>query len=530
MSVTSNPTFELTFDRPALRSGQHERDEPLVVLTRCATLGDVHRAFSDIRSILEPYFGPAKAHGTTKTMVQAFGMLLRHPLGPSVAAEALSLAVCSLDLVPSPVVVRFFEECVAVRSSRQTVRFGHRSLYRDRLAEQPSSARRAETMRSWFFRAHFEGCSFSTEIEGHDGTRATWIDLRPIDWLAGAPAALLCDQLPWMSSDVRARVLRHPLLLDGRLDLQDLAPLVVAHTDELAQNGLLEPGFVERFHRLSASAPIEVRDRFARRVVGDQRNRLACPSLDAERDEWDRPEWTMFDAELGWLHEPCDREGWLRWESHAALISAHDRPRSHLPFVAGVLENAADSRGAGLESSADAVRKSDALHGRSFRTDRHWNVQSLRTQREVSDNAAFMGNCTASLHGTPEMCGSVLLALDDGRLRLNAVVHNEGWRDGRWTVGEINSRFNAGDVPAGVREALQVLVDTCGDLVAPTPSTPLCTECAGQSVASGRVCLDCRGDLPRGSREALDVAPPRPHRRGRNRPARGGRRRAVGRR
>lgn len=81
-------------------------------------------------------------------------------------------------------------------------------------------------------------------------------------------------------------------------------------------------------------------------------------------------------------------------------------------------------------------------------------VEIVATPAELMANKEYMGNCTWSYKGRMEDCEYVLYRIHDERhdaiYNGSAILRNNA---SRWTLGEINSRYNRGNVPADVREA-----------------------------------------------------------------------------
>lgn len=487
-------SFQITFDAPRRRGGNPVAD-PVVTLSRCATLGDVQRAFPDVRSILGPVLGPALVHGATKPVIRSFARLLLHPLGPSVAAEALALAAAAVSLVPSPALAEFFVHAAASASSRRPIDPGHRFLFRDRLAELGSPRRRAAALTEWWTEGHDEGCSWRYYVSRGATRDGTWMDVTPVGWLAAAPGALLMDHLPWMPAEICDEVGRHPLLFEEREVLDGLAWLAVHHSDAVVANPLC-PAFVAR-----ELARMELPPRPA----------IDCPPeldpresarRDLEHATSDRihelPPWTNRAARLGWMTVPALPGDARDRDAHRALVVAMDRPTSHLFHAAGRLEAPPVQPAPGPEDATHrefAARMADALHGRRLHADGVWQVTALRTHDAVWDNARLMDNCTARYYGPPEEYGSVLLVLHDGGRRLNASVARRAGGD--WQLSAIDSRFNSGDVPFALKRDLADMIAATAERLqagGPRRRPVICHVCGTERVAVGRVCLSCRAE------------------------------------
>ena len=83
----------------------------------------------------------------------------------------------------------------------------------------------------------------------------------------------------------------------------------------------------------------------------------------------------------------------------------------------------------------------------------------LESPREVRRNATFMGNCTANYIPKIRRTQSVLFAACErnGTRVLNVEVRRDD-DSSPWSLGEVNSRFNTGEVPTGVREEIAAIL------------------------------------------------------------------------
>ena len=487
-------TFQLTFDAPRQRGGAPS-DDVLNRLSRCPTLGEVHREFGDVSSILGPIFGPASAHGATRTLVRSFARLLQHPLGPSVAAEALALAVAAKGLLASPALAEFFDQAMEATSSRRPLAAGVRLLIREPLERVRSPRRRLAQLIEWWVSAHEEGGVWTFQAtfvpRADAGYWGESFELDPMAWLALAPAALLMDQVPWMSAAGADALARHPLLFDGREDIDQLGWLVAHHPTAVVEN----PGCPEvvslalRRFTVPTWCPPEL----GQSDVGQP----------VERWEWAhgrrrelQSERARHGVRLGWLSVPATRNDWMDSAAFRALIPAAGRPVDHLVHAAGRIEVETSPPDETTEQRGRRARLlADALHGKTFSSEPEWKVMSLMTDDAIYDNAKYMGNCTARYYGPPEETGTILCSLSSGGERLNASVR---WDEGAgWVVGAIDSRFNGGDVTSVVREqfaALVVRASARTETATSRTRTNLCVECKSLLVAVGKVCEPCKGD------------------------------------
>ena len=103
----------------------------------------------------------------------------------------------------------------------------------------------------------------------------------------------------------------------------------------------------------------------------------------------------------------------------------------------------------GPDSSAD-----QALPDSAF------TLRVLDSSRKLTTNANYMGNCTAGYASFVASGDIVIAALDDasGRTKYNVSFRPVG--DGTWHIGEINSRFNEGNVPDEVQRACEQLAES----------------------------------------------------------------------
>ncbi len=96
-------------------------------------------------------------------------------------------------------------------------------------------------------------------------------------------------------------------------------------------------------------------------------------------------------------------------------------------------------------------------------------IQIMRNPDELKRNGDFMGNCTFSY---VQRCIDGSNAI--GRTEYGGVEYNFALvvRDGRWTPGEINSRFNRGNVPDVIRDSVRRLAEGINAALAGAPRQP----------------------------------------------------------
>lgn len=90
-------------------------------------------------------------------------------------------------------------------------------------------------------------------------------------------------------------------------------------------------------------------------------------------------------------------------------------------------------------------------------------LEVVRDSVILAENRDYMGNCTWSYKSRMEKGEYVLFRIHKG-----GEVYNGSMmiRSGRWGLGELNSRFNRGNVPTGLRNAFSAFI---GTLPAPVP-------------------------------------------------------------
>jgi hypothetical protein len=150
-----------------------------------------------------------------------------------------------------------------------------------------------------------------------------------------------------------------------------------------------------------------------------------------------------------------------------------DRPESPITPLINTLQSIRDTLGDGYECPDKPKRFGDLFpdvriygegvifpfHRDVLRADRfsHKGVrfELVRTVGALQENRTFMGNCTWSYKSQMEKGTYALYRLHYGDHIYNAAMRSAG---GRWTVGEINSRFNRGNVPTRVRTAFTEFV------------------------------------------------------------------------
>lgn len=89
----------------------------------------------------------------------------------------------------------------------------------------------------------------------------------------------------------------------------------------------------------------------------------------------------------------------------------------------------------------------------------------MRNPDALQRNAQHMGNCTYSYRARAEAGTSFIghLTYDNGEYNFAIAADQPmGAEERRWRLGEVNSRFNAGNVPREVRDALAAIMATLG--------------------------------------------------------------------
>jgi hypothetical protein len=79
----------------------------------------------------------------------------------------------------------------------------------------------------------------------------------------------------------------------------------------------------------------------------------------------------------------------------------------------------------------------------------------IKTPAELQENRTFMGNCTWTYKERMEKGTHAIYRLHEGGEVYNAAMSAS---NGSWRVGEINSRFNRGNVPQSVRRVFEAFV------------------------------------------------------------------------
>jgi hypothetical protein len=467
--------------------------DPVGVLARCATLAEVYDSFADVRSILEPVLGPARADGATKPVVRAFARLVTHLHGPSLAAEALAFAAAAAGLMPSARFAELFALVNDGNCSFQPLAPTVRDLVRVELEQLSTPTRRSRAMRNWWTAAHRQ----RPWCYDRSGVVDGW------GLLALAPADRLVAHAMWMTDADQARLVAHPLLFERRDDAHLLAPLIRRHLDAARTNPACTDRVVNWINRAAGHLP-------AADIAVPATGRYSVPELyDGYIDDisWslvdvlddfvvgaDHPLAAFPAVRLGWLELPEIVPSVFDNGSVLALVAGVDRPESRLVHGIGtrlpaVVHGGTATR-SGAESRRQAAMLAARLDGATFTTDSIWSVQVLKTWREIDANAVDFANCTAQFYGPPDEYGSVLCRLDNGTDVLNAAVHRGPGQT--WVVREINTRYNTGIIPDGLEAAFTELVDAATQ----SPDRPrqpmVCQECGVGRPATGRVCADCR--------------------------------------
>lgn len=84
-------------------------------------------------------------------------------------------------------------------------------------------------------------------------------------------------------------------------------------------------------------------------------------------------------------------------------------------------------------------------------------VELIRTPHDLFDNRDFMGNCTGGYDARCQAGQYFIFKVHQGGELYNWSITTMGG-DGNWRTGEINSRFNRGNVPQELRQGVEVLL------------------------------------------------------------------------
>jgi len=83
-------------------------------------------------------------------------------------------------------------------------------------------------------------------------------------------------------------------------------------------------------------------------------------------------------------------------------------------------------------------------------------LELVNNATQLADNRTYMGNCTWGYKGRMEKGEYVLFRILDGENVYNGSMIAD--KNGQWRLGELNSRFNRGDVPTKVRTAFSTFI------------------------------------------------------------------------
>lgn len=234
-------------------------------------------------------------------------------------------------------------------------------------------------------------------------------------------------------------------------DLLNGADITTPHAADIVGQALVE----QRMHyspqagALMAQLPESVE-------LGD---RLATLGTLSRIGEYVNPDTAVLMSAIPWL-APGDRpESPITWLVNS-VISAYTDPETG-EFDANALpdkpkewvELYPEIANAGKFPFPNAVWKlhNSALPGTAV------TVQLIRNAVELDHNRTFMGNCTGGYRTQMENGSYALFRIDDHAGTYNASMRLTG---GRWALGEINSRFNRGNVPPEIRAAFETLIGT----------------------------------------------------------------------
>lgn len=85
-------------------------------------------------------------------------------------------------------------------------------------------------------------------------------------------------------------------------------------------------------------------------------------------------------------------------------------------------------------------------------------VSVIKNRVALTENAQYMGNCTASYEGRIKKGSQTMLFTDNGEIQHNVLVTMN--KNGTWKLGEVNTRYNRGNNDQELRQAFQNYVDT----------------------------------------------------------------------
>jgi hypothetical protein len=108
------------------------------------------------------------------------------------------------------------------------------------------------------------------------------------------------------------------------------------------------------------------------------------------------------------------------------------------------------------------------IHGQRMPGLAGQDINLMLNADKLKKNGDYMGNCTFSYRNRCEAGTCVI-----GRLLFEGTEYNYSMNlaNGQWAPGEVNSRFNAGGVPDGVREAVARLIHGVNAVLAQRPGT-----------------------------------------------------------
>jgi hypothetical protein len=136
---------------PGPRGWESRAQTALDQLSTASTTQEVERLFGTARHLTELVLGfPVAGGHATRAAIRAVGRLVRHELGPAVAAEALTWSASVVGLVDSPTIEAFLEVACEASGTYRPWRLDDRSTLFERLRRIDClSTRREALFESW---------------------------------------------------------------------------------------------------------------------------------------------------------------------------------------------------------------------------------------------------------------------------------------------------------------------------------------------------------------------------------------------
>jgi hypothetical protein len=432
-----------TSHRPARALGPGALDDPeLRSLARCVTVDDAATRFGTARVLAESVLGRPRDRGhATADVIRAIGRLLLHPLGPALAAEAVTLAAVVGDVLDTGAIRDLLALAWSSDAAGRPIEPAAADRLWSRLRTSPPGARRTRILRHWrLTRSELGGtsdCAWSPAAQA--AVIATAPERYQVALTSAAPDPVARHLAAWPHvwslepPVVRVLYERCPDALLANRCCPDSVASALAWEGVRAGPSVPSPDAVHDVPRV-----------LQRRLRSLDRT-IVGPERWYEPDQRPRPPgvWDPYDDDD---HDDDDDE----WRAASFGIPGRFRPRVH--------------HGYGFPTAEEIA----ALDGATIAGD--WRVRVVDDWWELVRNGRAMANCTASYWDEIADGDYVVVRLaGPDRSIYNVGLSAAGGGDG-WILDQAHGRHNRGIPPDGVVEAL---VERANTVARPAPAARL---------------------------------------------------------